>query len=103
MNLVILFVVIAFLLVVLQVIFVLYAYKKANNNKGKIQYSKDNIKNCNLILNALLKCIIKKHIITNSANGDDSYKVVNHYDDILKSNMMTKIMSRDMDQEFYYG
>ena len=97
---------IALILIVAQIRFLFFNTKDdaiINHKKEQVAYSDLTIEKSHVFFRALVNSIIKKHIITNSSDDDDTARIVNHFSPMLKSSIVCLIMSSELDRDKYNG
>lgn len=101
MGMVIIFWVMMGIIVIIQVGAIIYHVKYGNIASDYDGYSNEVRENARNVINAIRLKIVKKHLLTNSADKYDSGKTLKQYKFFLKSDLMKDMLQ--MDEEQYNG
>lgn len=101
MGLVILFWLVMLGIVIAQLTAILYHIKHGENVTIYGTYTTEVKENTRVVMSAIKSRIIKKHLLTNSAEKYDSGKTLEQYRKFLESDLMNDIMQ--MHEEQYNG
>ena len=101
MGLVIMFWIIMLALVIIQICAIIYSVKNDKSDAKYGAYSNEVIQKTKAVMKAIQLNIIKKHILTNSAEEYDSRKTLKQYRIFLETDLMKDMMQ--MHEDPYHG